>query len=132
MPADHAYSEFQPDPSPRATRDPDACTVSVSSHGRGSVVHVSGDLDLAARELVYRACLSAGRGAVEVDLGRVSFMDCAGYGGLVAAGVDLRASGGSLVVRPRSGQPAYLFDALVRIETAAISAVLAVPDVMPR
>lgn len=101
---------------PRRSTDTNTCTVRISTESRACVVHVSGELDLAARELVYRACLSAGDGAVVVDLAQLHFMDCAGYGGLVAAGANLRANGGSLSLRRRTGQPAHLLAALGRIE----------------
>jgi anti-anti-sigma regulatory factor len=51
---------------------------------------------------------------VVVDLAETTFMDCCGYGGLVAARLVLEQRGGSLTVRNQTGQPARVL-ALLRM-----------------
>jgi anti-anti-sigma regulatory factor len=41
-------------------------------------------------------------------MGEMTFMDCCGYGGLVAARTELQRHGGSLTLRNAAGQPAEL------------------------
>jgi anti-anti-sigma factor len=54
--------------------------VSSTSAGGYRVVYVSGELDIAARDLVRRACLQGVDLAIVVDMTDVTFMDCSGYG----------------------------------------------------
>ncbi len=46
----------------------------------------------------------------------MTFMDCRGYGGLVAARQALQQEGGSLTLRNQSGQPAALLGLLSLLE----------------
>ncbi len=46
----------------------------------------------------------------------MTFMDCCGYGALVAARRALRLEGGSLTLRNQSGQPAALLGLLSSLE----------------
>ena len=60
-------------------------TLRVSKHGGRRIVEIGGELDIATRNRVRPACLE-GRGKyVVVDMADTTFMDCCGYGGLVAA-----------------------------------------------
>ena len=83
-------------------------------HG-SSVVHVSGQLDIATRNRCLEVCLGAHYVAVVVDMAALTFMDCAGYGGLVAARRVLQERGGSLTLRHATGQPARLLASLARV-----------------
>jgi anti-anti-sigma factor len=107
-------SPSAPDPLPRplglATADSDVPLFGVTEsieHG-SSVVHVSGELDIATRNRCLEACVGAHHVAVVVDMAALTFMDCAGYGGLVAARRVLQERGGSLTLRHATGQPARL------------------------
>ncbi len=78
------------------------------------VVAIRGELDMATAEVVRRACSDGGHDAV-ADLSELSFMDCRGFRGLLAAGADLQRSGHVLTMRGACGQPARLismFEAL--------------------
>jgi anti-anti-sigma factor len=91
-------------------------TLHVSKHGGRRVVEIGGELDIATRNRAHLACLQ-GRGKfVVVDMADITFMDCCGYGGLVAARQILQAGGGSLTLRHQTGQPAELLDMLTFLE----------------
>ena len=97
-------------------RDDPKFSLHVSKRGLNRVVRVAGELDVATRAQVRQACL-AGRGNnVVVEMAEITFMDCSGYGGLVAARVILEASGGSLTLRHQTGQPAELLSMLTRLQ----------------
>ena len=87
----------------------------VSRAGRTRVVQVYGDLDVVTRGLVRRACVTGRRRAVVVELGDTTFMDCSGYGSLVAARRILQRHGSSLTLRNESGQPAELLAMLTKL-----------------
>ena len=90
-------------------------SLSIWRDGRFRVVQIAGELDVATRNIARRACL-AGRGkTVVVEMGSMTFMDCSGYGGLVAARHALQESGGSLTLRNQAGQPAELLTMLESI-----------------
>ena len=72
------------------------------------VIVLSGDLDLASRSAAVRACLSPGHVDIIVDLAGVVFMDCAGYGALIAARTVLERIGGSLTLTNPCGEPLRL------------------------
>jgi anti-anti-sigma factor len=90
--------------------------VTISRRGKNRVVHVCGEIDVATRHLVRRACLSGWRKSVIVEMSDTTFMDCCGYGGLVAARRALEQHGGSLSVRNQVGQPAHLLVMLDMLE----------------
>jgi anti-anti-sigma factor len=106
---------------PSATPTVDAAelafNVSVTKDGAHRVVHVCGELDLATRNLTYRACLAGGDVAVTVEMAELTFMDCSGYSGLVAARRVLQEQGGSLTLRNQLGQPARLLTLLSFLES---------------
>ena len=89
--------------------------------GVSLVVELSGELDIATRVLVEHACLD-GSDVVVVEMGGITFMDCGGYGGLLAARRVLESRGGSLVLRSLSGQPARLLESLSALDAAQVSA----------
>jgi anti-anti-sigma factor len=86
--------------------------------GPRSVVALTGELDAAHCADVARACMSQGHVDVIVDMADLTFMDCSGYGALVASRSVLRARGGSLSVLDARGEPLRLL-MLVEEETAA-------------
>lgn len=102
-----------------AVVDPDDVGFAVSSTSADGhrVVHVSGELDIATRDLVRRACLEGVDLAVVVDITDLAFMDCSGYGALIAARRILTDLGGSLTIRNQAGQPARLLSVLSALET---------------
>jgi anti-anti-sigma factor len=87
-------------------------SVNVSRNGRHRVVEITGELDVASRNVVQRACMAGRRKAVVVEMADMTFMDCCGYGGLLAARRVLQSHGGSLTLRNQTGQPAELLDML--------------------
>jgi anti-anti-sigma factor len=93
-------------------------TVHVSRDGRQRVVEVCGELDLATRNLVRRACLGGRRRAVVVEMSDMTFMDCSGYGGLLSARRVLQDRGGSLTLRNQAGQPAQFLVMLAELEAS--------------
>jgi len=93
-------------PSPVVDRGDQGFIVGYSTDGVCRVVRFAGELDLLTRDLANRACLDGDHIAVVVDLAETTFMDCCGYGGLVAARLVLEQRGGSLTVRNQTGQPA--------------------------
>ena len=101
-------------PSPVADQGNPGFTVGRSTDGARRVVRFGGELDLLTCNLAARACLEGDQTEVAVDLANTRFMDCCGFGGLVAARLILEQRGGSLTLRNQTGQPARLL-ALLRI-----------------
>ena len=85
----------------RATSRPD---------GRCHVVEVGGELDLASRNAMMRACTARRHRAVVVDMANLTFMDCAGYSAIANARYVLEHRGGSLLLANAVGEPARLLD----------------------
>jgi anti-anti-sigma factor len=71
---------------------------SVSQDGRGPVVTVSGELDLAVRDEL-RSVLASLTGTVTVDLADVTFLDSSTIGVFVGAHNRLSNDGGALRLR---------------------------------
>ena len=114
-----SHTEF---PNPAAVVHDDPVFAVTTSFESGKYrVHVSGELDIASRDLVHRACLAGEHTIVAVEMAETTFMDCSGYGGLVAARVDLERRGGSLVLRDPSGQPADLLALLAFSERSTLA-----------
>jgi anti-anti-sigma factor len=98
---------------------PVAPSFAVAIAGGGAeplVVQVSGDFDIAARSAVGDAALGDGA-VVDVDLAKTTFMDCSGYGVLVAVGQLLRDHNGCLTIRNPTGQPARLLQMIADVES---------------
>ena len=92
--------------------------VRVSRSGRRArIVQIDGELDVASRGMVRHACVTGRRTEVVVEMAETTFMDCSGYGGLIAARRILRRHGGSLTLRNQSGQPAELLAMLAQLES---------------
>jgi anti-anti-sigma factor len=94
--------------------DDQAFAVNITHEHGDRIVHVSGELDVASRNVMSRACLENGDKSVVVEMAEMTFMDCCGYGGLVAARQVLAQHGGTLTLRNQTGQPA---DLLVMLKT---------------
>lgn len=82
------------------------------------VVHVTGELDLATRDLVVSAATAGHHPAMVIDLGGVTFMDCSGYGSLVASRLVIEGEGRSLTVMGQTGEPARLCRLIADLEAA--------------
>ena len=91
--------------------------VRVESHGDAGVVVPEGELDLATRHLLDQAWGEAS-GQVVLDLGGITFMDCAGYQAIADARRSLGERGHSLTVRSGAGQPHRLLELIDRLQVA--------------
>ncbi len=67
--------------------------------GDSCVVRVTGELDLATCDRLFFACTARRHLSVVVDLSRLLFMDCCGYGGIAAARTVIEEDGRTLTVR---------------------------------
>ncbi|MEO6124464.1 MAG: STAS domain-containing protein [Ilumatobacteraceae bacterium] len=76
------------------------------------VVEITGELDVAHRDVAVHACTLPGHVDVVVDLTNLTFMDCAGYGALVQARTILAGVGGSLSLSGPVGEPLRLLSLL--------------------
>lgn len=103
--------------SPAAPNDQVPFTVTVSGGRRHRVVRIGGELDIATRHLIRHACAAGRRKAVVVEMADMTFMDCSGYGALVAARRTLQQHGGSLTLRNPAGQPAEFLTMLTKLES---------------
>jgi anti-anti-sigma factor len=83
------------------------------------VVFLTGELDIAAAEVAYVACVVDADRDVVVDLGSVTFMDSCGYRGLSATRNELQQLGLSMAFRSLGGQPARLVGLLAATESRA-------------
>jgi anti-sigma B factor antagonist len=79
--------------------------LAVQDHGDHAMIKVGGEVDLATSpqlQAVLIDLIDRGFHQLIVDLGRVSFLDCAGIGMLVNTRCRVQAHGGSLkLARPR-------------------------------
>lgn len=82
------------------------------------VVHVAGELDLATRDQLVSASTEGHHPAMVIDLGGVTFMDCSGYGSLVASRRVIEGEGRSLAITGQTGQPARLCKLIADLESA--------------
>jgi anti-anti-sigma factor len=80
------------------------------------VIRVAGELDLANRNQLLSASTIGRHPAMVIDLGGVTFMDCSGYGSLVASRRMVEGEGRSLTVRGQTGQPARLLQLIADVE----------------
>jgi anti-anti-sigma factor len=87
-------------------------SLSISTRDGHRVVRICGELDIVSRSQVRQACLEGLDDVVEVEMAETTFMDCCGYGALVAARQALQEQGGSLTLHHQVGQPAELLTML--------------------
>ena len=87
-------------------------------------VVVDGDVDLVARTGIIAACLTGTEHDIVIDLAGATFMDCAGYAGLLFAQRHLGDVGRAATIANAVGQPARLLeliDALPAAEPVAMT-----------
>ena len=71
-------------------------------------IDVSGELDIAGRDLLVGYCCAGTEPSVVVNMSRLVFMDCCGYAAIVQAQLGLDVEGRTLMFVGASGQPARL------------------------
>lgn len=74
----------------------------------GRTVLLVGVLDISTRDVAVQACLGPADQDVVVDLGGLTFMDCAGYAGIVMARDALGRRGRTLTIQNQADEPARL------------------------
>lgn len=84
--------------------------------GNRCIVRVSGELDLAARDRLFLGCTARHGLSIVVDLSALTFMDCGGYGGIVASRGVIEADGRMLTMRGACGQPGRFFALIAHFE----------------
>jgi anti-anti-sigma factor len=82
----------------------------VESDDRTHVVRIAGELDSASRALVTDLCTQGRARSVVVDLSELTFLDCGGYGALVAARALLEKHRRTLALVGAVGEPRLLLD----------------------
>ena len=83
-------------------------TTRTSVEGHRQVVYLTGELDLHTRSICLQACLTNADSDVDVDISALTFMDCAGYGALIAARGALEQQSRTLTITNSTRQPAHL------------------------
>jgi anti-anti-sigma factor len=91
-------------------------SLNVVPEGNHCVIHVSGELDLSTRDQLYATSTTGDHPAMVIDLADVTFMDCCGYGTLIASARAVQAEGRSLGIRGQTGQPAHLMRLIAELE----------------
>jgi anti-anti-sigma factor len=91
-------------------------SVNVYPEGDSCVVHISGELDMATRNRLFSASTAGHHSTMVIDLAGVTFLDCSGYGSLVASRRIIEGDGRTLTVRGATGQPAHLFELIAALE----------------
>ena len=94
--------------------------VHVSMDGGKHVINVSGELDVRTRQYVEQACTEGDDPVVVIEMSELTFMDCCGYAGLVAARRQLQDRGGSLTLSNQGGQPARLLMLLGAVDAVRV------------
>lgn len=80
------------------------------------VVQATGQLDVASGDQLFSAATAGNHRAVEIDLAAVTFMDCSGYGSLVASRLAVEGEGRALTISGQTGQPARLLEMIAALE----------------
>ncbi len=102
----------EPEPAPGQTLVLDVVPV-----GNACVVRVSGELDHASRDQLMSVVTAGQYSAMVLDLGGVTFMDCGGFGALVAARQAIEGEGRSLTITGQTGEPARLWKLIADLES---------------
>ena len=85
----------------------------------GRSVLISGELDFASRCILFDACLEGRtRPRVTIDMGGLTFMDCAGYASLRFAQRHLADVGRNATTANAAGQPAWLLELIEALPMA--------------
>jgi anti-anti-sigma factor len=82
-----------------------------SADGR-ALISLVGELDIARRDDVIRACAGTTDPEVAIDIGGLTFMDCSGYGALLQA----KLAAPSVEVRGGVGQPARMLRLIAALD----------------
>lgn len=90
----------------------------IVADGDSCVVHATGELDVASRRDLLVASTAGTHRSTVIDFAEVTFMDCSGYGCLVAARVLLEGGGRTLTIRGHTGQPKRLIDLIAAFDDA--------------
>ena len=86
-----------------------------------NIIRLFGELDLASREKFRQTLARADEMLdVVVDLGELTFMDCAGYSSLITARAARTLRGGTLTFANAGGEPATLIAMISGIEQAGV------------
>ena len=72
---------------------PGTFTIWLGGPAARPVVHLGGDLDIAGRATALTVCAAVAHCEVVVDMTDLAFMDCAGYGALIAGATGTRSAG---------------------------------------
>lgn len=105
----------------RGTQTPDAVPLprpflDVYVEGTSCVVHVAGELDLTTKDQLFAVATVGKHPAMVIDVADVTFMDCSGFGALVASGLVINGDDRTLRIRGLTGQPAHLCDLIAKLE----------------
>ena len=87
-----------------------ALQLDVHPEGDQCVVLATGELDRATRDQLIVASTAGNHRQMLIDLSAVTFMDCGGYGGIVASRLLVERDGRTLTIRGVTGQPQRLLD----------------------
>ena len=90
--------------------------LTVFPEGDTCVVRATGELDRATRDQLIAASTAGSHHQMSIDLSAVTFMDCGGYGGLVASRRRIEEDGRTLTISGGTGQPKHLLDLIERLE----------------
>jgi anti-anti-sigma factor len=104
-------------PHPLGPAGDDPFTARICADRAGHVIWVSGELDLASRDLMIQTCVLSDHRLVVVEMAELTFMDCAGYGALISGRRVLEQRGGSLTLARAAGEPLRLLELIDEIET---------------
>lgn len=110
MPAD-VHTAFAPQP---------RLLVTVTNGHSTRTVHVAGELDLATRDQLVSVSTGGADTNTVLDLRGITFMDCTGYGALVASRLALEAEGRTLAITGETGQPARLFGLIAELQRCRV------------
>lgn len=88
----------------------------VFPNGNSCVIHARGELDLATRNQLFEASTQGNHSTMVIDLAEITFMDCSGYGCLVASRLIIEGNGRTLTISGQSGQPARLLEMIAALE----------------
>ena len=90
--------------------------LAVYPEGDTCVVRATGELDRTTRDQLIASSTAGHHPQMAIDLSAVTFMDCGGYGGLVASRRGIEEGGRTLTIRGLTGQPKRLLDLIGRLE----------------
>ena len=90
--------------------------LTVLPEGDTCVVRATGELDQASRDQLIAMSTAGHHPHMSIDLSAVTFMDCGGYGGLVASRRRIEEDGRTLTIRGAAGQPERLIELITRLE----------------